>query len=805
MLREKALEKMREDVKMAVYNALQEKALKKMDAATDPELETKRAHLCAACGAAFKTKSDLYTHKYNNLWEDYLTERRKHNRPYLCTFCGDDFLTKEEFLEHWHLEPDHEDYALTFLQMGKVKAPDPDADWLISPTEEILLERRIRHDSEMKAVKKNKSAGTYISDTIAFRVQNNEMIVGEAWGIPGSGKSHSILSLIYTNIIPESYKRLARDWLEMSDENYAAAIIYRDEQRAEGRDIGLGRAAIELMKYKKIWREPIVHITFSVAETLRAIREAQELDIIMQDEDPGLMGRGSETAKTKIQTILKLMRKKRISFFFISPVRIQYITTGNLAFEITHKKNPLSARVTRGILYDREHVALGWYQHKILEALDRKLDVRLFRLSSRASTEVLEEYVQAHKITQEEAALITADAELKLPVLMIYEILKDSNLDKIHYQMGAEGVEINWTQVDEDVSAVYDGLLERTMENHPKKETALRILSEMPVSRILRRVPAFGVKGEGEYQTLVAEETVERIQKERTEFYLKHEFSGDGGTTRQTGHDNMDAYDEPERAEMPDTFSMDDVDYLPIVTEEVKMGKFKIDMKYVDAFGRYKRGQTDWADYPSVAASLGLASPGNISEQFGRITGRISQLRGGLFEIEILKQYLHSGQTISIDPKPLLSYPEGCAPEGMPDRKVILVNGKIRICAWKCYGGNNPTIELGRKRDSAGGEFVPCPEIKEARRMIEMGANPEMVEVVVEGIMGKRKKLPEGGFEIIPEFFQTFVDPYTDDHSVTIEKRGRVPYPPTIEQLTGITPKKDDSEDSEVEMVDSEV
>jgi hypothetical protein len=806
MLREKAIEKAREDVKKAVYKALKEKALAQIDETLNPELEGKRPHLCAACGAAFKRKVDLYTHKYENLWEDYLTERHKHGRPYLCTFCGESFLTKDDFLEHWFMEDDHEDYALTFLQMGQTKQPDPDAEWMISPTEEILLERRIRHDSEMKAVKKKRSAGNYISETIAFRVENNEMIVAECWGIPGSGKSHSIVSLIYTNVIPEAYKRLVRDWLEKTDENYAAAIIYRDEQRASGRDIGLGYSAIELMKRRGIWREPLVHITFSVAETLRAIREAKELDVIMQDEDPGLMGRGSETAKTKIQTILKLMRKKRISFFFISPVRIQYITTGNLAFEVTHKKNPLTARITRGILYDREHVSLGWYQHKILEADERLLDVRLFNLATRASEEVLEEHLEEGKLTIEQVDSIKAGAELKLPVLLIYEILKDSNLDKIHYQMGAEGVEVNWAQVDEDVDAVYEGLLKRTMEMHPDKDSALRILSEMPVSRILRRVPAFGIKGEVEYQTLVAEETVERIQREMTEHYMKGRFPDDDTNITGGVRDGGDA--EPERATMPETFSLADADYLPIVKEEAQMGKFKIDMKYIDAFERYMRKEADWKDYALVAASLGLTSPGNISEQFQRITGRISQLRGGLFEIEILKQYLQTGMTVSVDPKPILKYPEGMAPEGQPDRKIVLISGKIRICAWKCYGGNNPTIELGRKRDSAGGVFVPCPEILDARRMIEMGANPEMLEVVVEGIMGKREKLPDGsGFRVVPEYFRKEVDPYTDDHSVTITKRERIPYPPTVEQLTGIVPKKkEEPEDKpEKEMIDSEV
>jgi hypothetical protein len=112
-------------------------------------------------------------------------------------------------------------------------------------------------------------------------------------------------------------------------------------------------------------------------------------------------------------------------------------------------------------------------------------------------------------------------------------------------------------------------------------------------------------------------------------------------------------------------------------------------------------------------------------------------------------------------PVPDFRYPDGLAPQGIPDRIVYLNDGTVRVCAWKVYD-KHASFEIQRKGK-------PCPEIEAARELI---ANGREVKLVVEGLY-------KG------QFFSKEIDPDTEDNVVTVYKRDCRTWPITIEELLG--------------------
>ncbi len=718
------------------------------DADTRPQ-----KHICSACGALFRSARDLYTHKYDNLWEDYLKEYQTGRCR--CLFCSEMLPDTDAFHEHWAKNRDHADYALTFLNMGVVKTKREVQDWYMDPTEEAVLNKRMYADPEMRAVRKGKGAGNLIFKTVTARIKYNEMIVGVVYGIPGSGKSEENISFIYLYIIPASRAKLATQWLEKSEENYAAALIHREELRRSGdtvldfylneisgKKIGIGSATMDLMRRLGKWRDPKVWITANVAETLKVVRLAKILDVIMQDEDPGLLGRGALTAKEKIETILQTMRKKRISFFFISPVRIQYVSNPNVVFEVTHKKLPLTERVSRGIYFDREGTSHGWWQHSILKRHELPMDVREFALAGRVRREILLEHMD-----EETADLVLAGAEVILPVIMIYSCIKDENLERWQEAGGGDSWQFNLRELKEDAVKAAD-ILER--------EFKLDRLSDYSLTDIQRLMPACKVKDNIDYQNAVAKECKFEIEKRLT----KRHVAGMDTPTEGAPEEDVST-----------RFSMSDDDYLGMIRAEWPSESHK----WIDLFVKHKEGRSGYDTYQGIIVKLKqldvrkkdgtyYTSPSGISNQFKTIKGRIRELKGALLEIEMLRLYSTSPNVEVMIPAPTtLRYPDDIAPTGVPDRVVVLIDGTYRVCAWKCYD-SNATIPLF---DSSKNDW--CPEVLKARDLHSRGAK---VKLVLEGI-------------VKGEFFSVEVDPFDDAPSRTIKKKERSAWPPNVDKLLG--------------------
>lgn len=673
------------------------------------EVKWSPKHICPACGKVFKNGIQLYRHRYDNLHEDYHMRYKSKHR---CTMCGKDFDSKQAFMLHWKMERWHDDHALTIFHLGQRARPDDDG-WIISPAEGALIERRIKTDVNNRALKFKRVANRLVIKTIKHHIRNHAMIVAECYGIPDSGKSWFILSLVYTVVQPLCRKKLVLDWLKVT-ENELAMEIYQKEQVDIGRSIGKYQATKELMELLKkcpecnaanlqvatcpscgntelvpVWRDPDVIITFSVGQTVRAMRDALPYDTIVQDEDPDLVGAGRDTTMRRIENLLKTMRIRCINFFFISPVRVKYVENANLVFEVLYKRPPTWE--TKTAFFDREHVSLGW--------------VILIVLSD------------------------------KDPRMLQYQKEKLANVDSLAGSLGAESYQYTFEEIQSDAERALDKLFENIDED--------RILT-FAVQDFIEFMPALGIKDAGYYQHRIAKEMHFLAAQKYSDLYV----DGD--------EDDNDAYEDEE--DFPTTFSVKGEDYLKYISPDT------VDPKWIDGWIRYRNKESGYETYAAVAESvLGRdgASAGNCSDQFKKITGAIAFLKGGMFELEMLRLYSTSSNVEYMKPAPDFRYPEGLAPKGVPDRTIFLTDGTIRVCAWKVYDKEN-SFEIQRKGK-------PCPEIVAARELLAKGRE---VKLYVEGLY-------KG------EFFSKEIDPDTEDKVVTIYKRDCGKWPPKIGDLIG--------------------
>lgn len=678
-------------------------------------------HVCPACGDVFKNAVRLYKHRYDNLHEDY---HMRYKGLHRCTMCGKDHDSHEAYLKHWRMERWHYDHALTIFHLGQQARPDDDG-WVISPSEGALIERRIKTDPNNSALKYKKSANRIVIETIKHHIKSHAMIVAECYGIPDSGKSWFILSLVYTVIQPLARKKLVLEWLKET-ENELASEIYMEEQREIGRDLGKYQATKELMEQMKkcphceeelrpqnpeykapalpsystvcptcekgelvpVWRDPQVIVTFSVALTVRAMRDALPYDTIVQDEDPDLMGTGRDTTLKRISNLLKTMRVRCINFMFISPTRVQYVENANLVFEVLYKRP--TTWETKSANFDREHVALGWVISKVLSDRD--------------------------------------------PRMVEYQRSKLANVASLAKSLGAESYEYDFAEIQTDAERA----LKRLFENVDRD----RIL-DFAVQDFIEYMPALGIKDAGYYQNRVAKEMHFLAAQMYSDLYLDEEDD-----------DDEDSYEDEES--FPTTFSLDDEDYLQYINPDT------VEPKWIEAWKRYRVKESGWETYAEVAEQvIGRegASAGNASDQFKKIKGAIAFTKGGMFELEMLRLYDSSEKVEYMKPAPDFRYPEGLAPQGVADRIVYLSDGSVRVCAWKLYDKEN-SFEIQRKGK-------PCPEIIAAQELVAKGRD---VKLYVEGLY-------KGSF------FSKEIDPDTEDKVVTIYKRDCIKWPPAMEEL----------------------
>ena len=257
---------------------------------------------------------------------------REVNRLYECRICGKRFESKRQFYFHWEAESWHEDEAAERMVYREDVKPGRNPPYVVRPVEKELFDIKINSDRDKYRLRKGVNATQILLNEIRHSVEHDEMIVIECIGRQGSGKSVTMLAL-------------AR-YIQLQWHNK-----FKEEVLNHQRD-------------EKDLYVPKIYISSNLAETLEYTNIARMGDIIIQDEDPTVLGSGSGMSKSQIENILKIMRARCVHYIFVSPVSVPYVDNVNCILE-TYAKD-VKHRVTKLILYDRLQHALGWVEIKIL-------------------------------------------------------------------------------------------------------------------------------------------------------------------------------------------------------------------------------------------------------------------------------------------------------------------------------------------------------------------------------------------------------------------------------------------------------
>jgi len=356
-------------------------------------------------------------HKRANPWQDYATVRQTAG-VIKCNICHEQFKDVKSFLEHW--DDNHESYIVERSLLIPPKKKQ--VEWVIRPMEEELIKHNLRSDKAYAALRNDIVVNELVVAEIEHGVEHEAMTVVEIVGIPGAGKSVFALTLA---------RLMQMKWLDK---------------------------IIRLYKEGRI-KEPYVpkiYIGFDLATTLSHLQHARMGDIIIQDEDPEMMGAHSGSTKSQIENVMKIMRKACINFIFVSPVSTPYINMPNLVFEVIYKNTDL--RQTRAALYDRKYHAAGWVVMHVLDEDD--------------------------------------------PLMKAYEAMKDANIELIKMSGGRRSVSISEEQVFADMQKLVD-YLKRINYNFAKRRHSLVDMIEY--------ASMAGVEGNTQYQRIVARSVLDYI------------------------------------------------------------------------------------------------------------------------------------------------------------------------------------------------------------------------------------------------------------------------------------------------------
>lgn len=333
----------------------------------------------------FDTKKAYNAHLRDNLWEGYI--KRDRLDKFRCDICGNKFHSKKAFFGHW--DDDHEDKASQDAFFSDVRVKRELGDVSIRVTEKELIKTRIRADKSKQPLKDDVIVNDMIREEFEYGVAERAMTTIEILGIPGVGKSVLGLSfarhlqILWTNHLVELWNN--------DQENFANVTKSRDED---------GKPKFYL---------PTVRIGSNMFQTTRHIKEGRMGDIVIQDEDPGLIGANARSIKRQIENLLKIMRKECINLIFISPIQVSYVANPTMVIEVVAKD--IGQRVTYGAYYDRQINAHGWVIVEILQDND--------------------------------------------PLMKFYLKVKDLNIEKIKQQAGKEQASFDREEVMADVQRLY--------------------------------------------------------------------------------------------------------------------------------------------------------------------------------------------------------------------------------------------------------------------------------------------------------------------------------------------------------------
>jgi len=164
---------------------------------------------------------------------------------------------------------------------------------------------------EKKIFRRNVSHSVLLKE-FEYVIKNQLNIIIDLYGLPGSGKSEDAFSLWF------HWKRLN------------TVLLNRD---------------VNLI------------ITFSRWQTIQAVKNAKDGDLILQDEDTRLSGHGSASAIAQMNNLLDTIRETQISFIFISPHEKATLTLANLYIEQLLKDKVNRRNLIK--IYNTKHILEG--------------------------------------------------------------------------------------------------------------------------------------------------------------------------------------------------------------------------------------------------------------------------------------------------------------------------------------------------------------------------------------------------------------------------------------------------------------
>lgn len=253
---------------------------------------------------------------------DLFVEEIEHDR-YACLIegCHREFGSYDDYLSHFLYNNSHLNFMKRNLMTYEPRSGlGEEVVW--DPIEKEQIEWNIRNNPDYAALKYNRDVTPLLEEKIEFAIKNNRNIIAEVLGIPGAGKSYATIAL--------------------------ATIVS-------------GHWADKLNK------DTTVDLDFELAGILELIGKYYKGDSLIQDEDPRGFGAGSATNAEAFENLAKTLRKRCISLFVVSPTDTR---VENVNFVIEFFAYYPKERVTKGVLYTRKKIALGYVYIEILDYED---------------------------------------------------------------------------------------------------------------------------------------------------------------------------------------------------------------------------------------------------------------------------------------------------------------------------------------------------------------------------------------------------------------------------------------------------
>jgi len=384
---------------------------------------------CPICNDYFSSDAALKEHLKRIPWWRF-AKRKPRSGKIQCEFCKKDFYSEREFSLHWDENHDSmvEEKRYLFPRQRETK------DWTIRPMEDELVKHNLRSDSAYAALKNDFTVNEIVMNEINHGIEQEAMTVIEIVGIPGVGKSLFALSLA---------RIIQIKWLDYIVDRFKHGIL-------------------------KEAYAPKIYIGFDLETTLRYLKSARKGDIVIQDEDPEMMGAHSNSSKQQIENVMKIMRKACINFIFVSPISTPYINMPNMVFEVVAKQK--KKRLTKAALYDRKYHAVGWTVMKIIEPDDE--------------------------------------------LLIAYDNMKDVNLERIKQSGGRRSIGIAEDQVLDDMRKLLT-YLKKINYNFTKRHSLADLIEYAGMAQ---------VEGDSLYQRLIAKQ-VQEFMEENISALLEEDLS----------------------------------------------------------------------------------------------------------------------------------------------------------------------------------------------------------------------------------------------------------------------------------------